>query len=80
MELFSHLSALGFNYMCKSTEIIMNGIIKCAIMGELQKCECKSLTKVFSDFWFPLYVSHTMEEINVFSKNLLREPVMVHCL
>lgn len=45
MELFSHLSALGCNYMCKSTEII-----KCAIMGELQKYECKSLTKVFRDF------------------------------
>lgn len=42
--LFSHLSALGRNYMCGSTEMMMNSIIKRAVMGELQKCERKSLT------------------------------------
>lgn len=30
--------------------MIMNSIIKCAIMGELQKCECRCLTYAFSDF------------------------------
>lgn len=37
-------SALGCNYMHESIKMIMNVILKCAIMGKLQNIECKNLT------------------------------------
>lgn len=77
--------ALGYDYMCRRTEIIMNSIIEWeTIECEPQKCECKSLTQVSSSSYKMSIliscecISHSGRNEYVFQKFI--EGIMIHCL
>lgn len=76
--------ALGCDYMCRRTAIIMNSIIECETVGEPQKSECKSLTQVSSSFYKMSVliscecISHSGRNEHVFQKFI--EGIMIHCL